>query len=565
MGRDDFIEVEYVTHRLTLLLPPGEIYGISMKTPVYSMRLFIGGEEIATEGRPAITREEVVPSTRDRTYFFQPKAERVDIIIQTANFVHGKSGCRPPAITVGHGENVNTMDRRATFLNALIIGSLLTVGLYHLSLFLLNRRRVSTLLFGACCVLFALFDKKLLFALFPNISWYAEVRLEYLFHFFNYAAVIWFFYKQFPGLLNKWVARVSCAFVLLHCFLLPFDTLVFTGNQYPVMTVTGLMIVYILIRFVRTMRGGGISYILGFAGFLVLGLCGINDLFDNANLFLMFGFTGHLATTPVGMVFFVFCYSMVNAIEYAETRRREEALAERYALLDGLNRTKTEFLQDMGHEMRAPLTVIATGIDAADMLLRKGEAEREEAKGILGTIRDETQRIGRMVSGMISLANMSGIAENRRRVDFAALLERSAEASRLMLEKRNTALRVDIAPGLPDVFVEHDRFTQVMTNLLSNAADYTWDGQVTVTAERIDRLITVRVSDTGSGIDAALLPTLFERGVSGRGGTGYGLYICKTVVEAHGGTIQMESEPGVGTTVTFTVPVYGGQEAIHGS
>ena len=247
----------------------------------------------------------------------------------------------------------------------------------------------------------------------------------------------------------------------------------------------------------------------------------------------------------------------------AELLCANERLAERNVTLDNLNRTKTEFLQDMSHEMKAPLTVIATGIDFADREIGMDGGDLSEARSALDAVREETQRLGRMVSGMISLAAMSGISDNRKRVDFAALLGSSAEAFRLPIEKYNNALRVKIAPGLPDVFVEHDRFIQVMANLLANAADHTQDGQVFVTAEHDGSVITVQVSDTGDGIELELLPAVFERGVSGRSGTGYGLYICKTVVEAHGGTIKIESEPGKGTAVTFTVPVYGGQEAGH--
>jgi len=247
----------------------------------------------------------------------------------------------------------------------------------------------------------------------------------------------------------------------------------------------------------------------------------------------------------------------------AELLCANERLAEHNAMLDGLNKTKTEFLQDMSHEMKAPLTVIATGIDFADREIGRDGGDLAEARSALDAVREETQRLGRMVSGMISLAAMSGIAENRKRVDFAALLGSSAEAFRLPMDKYHNALRVEIDPDLPDVFVEHDRFTQVMANLLANAADHTRDGQIFVTAEHDGPVITVHVSDTGDGIEPELLPAVLERGVSGGGGTGYGLYICKTVVEAHGGTIKIESEPGKGTAVTFTVPVYGGQEAGH--
>jgi signal transduction histidine kinase len=152
-------------------------------------------------------------------------------------------------------------------------------------------------------------------------------------------------------------------------------------------------------------------------------------------------------------------------------------------------------------------------------------------------------------------------------VDFTALLKKSAEAFRITLQDKNH-LRVDIATDLPDVFVEKDGFKQVVTNLLTNAAKHS-QGDITLTARVKEKYITVKVSDNGEGIPPELLPKVFRRGISGKGGTGYGLYICKTIVEAHGGTIEIESEtdggrlPGKGTTVTFTVPVYGGQEGGH--
>ena len=247
----------------------------------------------------------------------------------------------------------------------------------------------------------------------------------------------------------------------------------------------------------------------------------------------------------------------------AELLCANERLAERNVTLDNLNRTKTEFLQDMSHEMKAPLTVIATGIDFADREIGMDGGDLSEARSALDAVREETQRLGRMVSGMISLAAMSGIAENRKRVDFAAFLNNSAEVFRLALEKQDNKLLKDIAAHLPDVYVEADKFSQVMTNLLSNATHHTRGGQVLVAADFDSEYITVCVTDTGEGVSPEILPHAFERGVSGGDGAGYGLYISKTIVEAHGGTIKIESEPGKGTTVIFTVPVYGGQEAGH--
>jgi signal transduction histidine kinase len=213
--------------------------------------------------------------------------------------------------------------------------------------------------------------------------------------------------------------------------------------------------------------------------------------------------------------------------------------------------------------MKAPLTVIATGIDFADREIKKENGNLTEASDALNSIREETGRLGRMVSSMLNLASISDFGKNRERVDFAAFLKSSTDAYRGLAEQKRNSMNLTIPHGLPDVFVEVDRFTQVMANLISNAADHTQDGQITITASFDKSFITVCVADTGGGIKPELLSRVFERGISGRDGTGYGLYICKTVVETHGGTISIESKQGKGAAVTFTVPVYGGQEAGH--
>jgi signal transduction histidine kinase len=168
-----------------------------------------------------------------------------------------------------------------------------------------------------------------------------------------------------------------------------------------------------------------------------------------------------------------------------------------------------------------------------------------------------------MVGGMVNLAAINDTGKNRERVKFAVLLKNSAESFRAALEQQGNKLQTEIASDMPDVYVEADKFMQVLANLFSNAAYYTHNGQITVLSNFDSTYITVRIIDTGEGIKPELLPAMFKRGTSSRGSTGYGLYICKTVVEAHGGTIDIKSEPGKGTTVTFTVPVYGGQEERH--
>ena len=223
-------------------------------------------------------------------------------------------------------------------------------------------------------------------------------------------------------------------------------------------------------------------------------------------------------------------------------------------------RRKTEFLQDISHEMKKPLNVISAGISLA-ALKTQTSGNKQSVRRALNVVQRETQRLGRMISGMVNMASISESYENRKRINLAKLIINSADSFAISFKQKNIKLKTDIAEKLPDVFVEQDRMTQVLSNILANISAYAKNCEVTLTVAAYKEYIMVNVTDTGPGIEPDILPNVFKRGVSGAvGGTGYGLYICETIIEAHGGTIKIESAVGQGATVIFTVPVYGGQE-----
>ncbi|GHU11164.1 hypothetical protein FACS1894185_3950 [Betaproteobacteria bacterium] len=254
----------------------------------------------------------------------------------------------------------------------------------------------------------------------------------------------------------------------------------------------------------------------------------------------------------------------VRQISEVEAAKHEvEKLSIKTESLDRLNHSKTEFLQDMSHEMRNPLTVIATGIDYTDKEINRDSGSMQNASLALDVIRHETQRLGRMVAGMVTMASIIETDEKRTRAQFATLLLRSAESLRLVAEQKGNTLLVETQDGLSDVYIESDNYMRVVTNLLSNAIDHTQNGKISVTAKTDNSYIVVSVTDTGEGMPPEILQNVFDRGTSSKGSTGYGLYLSKAAVEAHGGTITVESDPGEGTVVTFTIPVYSGQEEGH--
>jgi signal transduction histidine kinase len=239
---------------------------------------------------------------------------------------------------------------------------------------------------------------------------------------------------------------------------------------------------------------------------------------------------------------------------------QQKKLNEQNILLEQTNLSKTEFLANASHEMRTPLTVISLNVQTVKYILEDmGVTEKDpKTAKMLVRAQSEIMRLSRMVGGMLTLASMSENTD-KHKLDLTSLLQGGIEMYRLNLEKHGNTIETFIEQEL-FVYGNADLLSQVFSNLLHNAATYTKNSKVTVAAERKGNEIIVTVKDTGTGISPELLPRVFERGVT-TGGTGFGLYLCKTVVESHGGRIWIESptEQGNGTAAMYVLPFYEGQ------
>ncbi|WP_206458735.1 sensor histidine kinase [Anaerovorax sp. IOR16] len=217
-------------------------------------------------------------------------------------------------------------------------------------------------------------------------------------------------------------------------------------------------------------------------------------------------------------------------------RAQQRRVDEQNAVLAQVNQAKTQFLANTSHEMRTPLTVISVDIQIVMGLLQRmdGVTEDAEVQDILQDAQAEIMRLSRMVGGMLSLNAIADSTE-KNKTNFSALLGNTVEMMRLLLAKQGNELVAEIPHELT-VFGNADLLSQVVINLLQNANAHTKNGTISLEAAANGGEVTVTVRDNGSGIAPALMPHVFERGISD-GGTGFGLFLCKTVVESHGGKI----------------------------
>jgi signal transduction histidine kinase len=230
-----------------------------------------------------------------------------------------------------------------------------------------------------------------------------------------------------------------------------------------------------------------------------------------------------------------------------------------------LDRLRTNFVADVSHELRTPLTAIRGFIET----LQDGAANDPTVRDrFLDTIALEADRLIRLTNDLLLLTRAdAGRLELRMTpVDLVA----SARDAITRLEARATEKQITLhlVSEPPDTRIptlaDADRIHQVLVNLLDNAIKFTpINGRVTVSLEHAGEWATCKITDTGPGIPLSEIPHLFERFYRGdrsrvrdedQSGAGLGLTIAKAIIEAHGGHIWIESAPGQGTTVTFTLP-----------
>jgi len=227
-----------------------------------------------------------------------------------------------------------------------------------------------------------------------------------------------------------------------------------------------------------------------------------------------------------------------------------------------LERVRTEFVANVSHELRTPLTAIHGYLET---LLGGALEEPEHARKFLEIAFRHTERLGRLVSDLTDLSNIE-LGKVSLRLE-ATPLDEVVDSVLTMIRPRaaggEVALSVDLPADLPPVRADRDRLAQILINLVDNGVKYTpAGGRVAVSARRVGpALVEVGVSDTGVGIPPADLPRVTERfyrvdRARSRelGGTGLGLAIVKHLVLAHGGELAIESQPGRGTVVRFSLP-----------
>ncbi len=221
--------------------------------------------------------------------------------------------------------------------------------------------------------------------------------------------------------------------------------------------------------------------------------------------------------------------------------------------LEETDEARRRLLADVSHELRTPLTVMQGTLEGMlDGLYPVDEAH-------LAPVLEETRVLGRLVEDLrtLSLSEAGSLRLHREPTNLATLLRDVAAAHHPAADAVGVTLAPEGIDELPVLEVDPARIRQVVGNLIANALRFTpAGGRISVTASHTDDGVSVVVRDTGSGMEPEALEHAFDRFYRSPGspGSGLGLPIARNLVEAHGGRIDIESAPGGGTAVRFTLP-----------
>ncbi|HDH87992.1 MAG TPA: HAMP domain-containing protein [Desulfobacteraceae bacterium] len=225
-----------------------------------------------------------------------------------------------------------------------------------------------------------------------------------------------------------------------------------------------------------------------------------------------------------------------------------------------LEKVRMEFVANVSHELRTPLTSIKGFVET---LKRGAIDERENAVNFLDIIERHTDRLNQLITDLLDL---SRVETGKKKMDFQPikveeLINRAVSHFMEISNKNRPKIKYNIPSDLPMVLADEEGIETVLKNLLDNAVKYTPKrGEINITSTDKDDYIEIAVVDNGIGIPSRDLPRIFERfycvdKARSRelGGTGLGLSIVKHIIEAHGGTVGVESEVGEGSRFTFTL------------
>lgn len=602
----------YATYALRILTN-GDGALLALRVPAASTahRLWVNGLELASSGTVAENAEGSVPHGMPVVVSFYDDGPEVSLVIQVSNFAHRRGGMWQAPV-IGREHAVQLESSRLMVLDVTCMVSLMTIGVYHISLYVQRKKELSTLYYALACILFgirALFlGDVVLMKMWPSLSWDLALRVLYLTAAGILPLGLSFCREVYPDETSLWVVRGSqvcgLASALVTITLPTRLSSILAANYQKASILFCAYIAYALGSAIIHKRPGAVWTAVGALSFVfsavhdvlyygevvkasVLSSLGIIVGCAAQAYALSARHSGALTSIEKLSGELADANRQLTELNTELERRIEDKttdLQESNRRLEMINReieqieqSRKRLLTNIAHDLRTPVTLIRGYVEAMLDGVIDGP---EEMTKYLELTSLKVSGLSMLIEDLFELTQLESrkTTFNMRRVRADEMI-----AALYMKYEPDIAVRgIDpllIAPtweppyrdGGPSVIADPERIDRVFANLIFNALKFTpKGGRITVSygkappveaPEDAPGAVIISVADTGPGIPRQELRYLFDRfykvhhSRSRVAGSGLGLSIAKEIVELHGGRIWVESSPNKGSTFHFTIPV----------
>lgn len=548
----------YGTYRLRIIFPAGtssDQLALYVPDGYSAIRVFVNDENFFQMGVPGTDAASTIPLFRPAAKRLHFVGDTVTLLVQVANFHHKRGGLYRP-FSVGDNDQLKNEREVNRSYDLFLTGCLFMGGLFFLGLFFFSRHDRVILYFSLFCLFYTYrimgTDEYSLHQIFPKLSWFVALRLEYLSLFISVVFLTLYNRTLYPNEFHEkvlqWFLLLAGAAILIT-LLLPSSIYTYLTDPFvAILVLTLLYSFYVYIKAYIKKRPGAIYSLLSAMLLIALFILAVLSHYTNTHLHKLLMIFLHVG--------FFYSQSLVLSYRFAYQLKsaRDEALA--------AYRAKSTFLSTMSHEIRTPLNSVI-GITQL-MLQKKPEGEQKDlldtlsfsANNLLYIINDILD-ISKIEAGKMSLSPLPS--------SLGKIGKQVVHSAKVLAKDKGIDLLFECDEKLFDQYVQidPDRTTQVITNLVQNAIKFTHEGSVkvkmSITEESQDKiLVKVAVIDTGIGISESQQKLIFEKFTQADstinrnyGGTGLGLSICKEILALQGVELKLDSTLGKGSTFWF--------------
>lgn len=586
-----------------------ERLALRLPTIFHAYKLWVNGELLAEVGTVSRDKGSVTPHLATKLVFFQPENDRVELVMQVANFHHKRGGITK-YIEFGGSDVLTVRTNLRIAAEMFTTAGLLVIGVYHLLLFGLRRKDRAPLYFGLFTVLSGirslLVGELLLTQLWPAFPWGLQFKIEYLILCSIGYIMTMYFDSIFPNYVSRWfhlgtriVTGAFCIVVVMT------PALLYTKMLLMIGVMVFLHMIYLMVGLVkaamRRMEGALIFLLVSVVGLVTV----VND-------FLYYNEWSRIGnTSPLGLLVFTIAQMILLSSRFTRAASNEERIARELQDANkkltemnmNLERTVQERTQALSaahddlrtsydqllhseqgrkkllayitHDLRMPLSSMLGYVEAV-----QDSVKPERNEQYLKYIQDNTIRINRMIEELSFLSHLETgqVSFQMKPVHVIHFLRSFFEQYELVVCDAGLDFILDIGDAedhrfnLPVVEMDAQRLDQALFNLVSNAMKFTSRGglvRIALAVEEMNhtRYAIISVQDSGIGVPPDQLDKIFDRnyrydgpGVwKGIEGSGLGLAICREIVQAHGGTVRAESDGKTGLIIYISLPCIRGK------